>query len=198
MFEVLACWRPHAAGAGLQPSPHTQCLLLRLLPEVTTYLSIVFRNICNIRLIFELPPTILDGSVTATNIAGVKRKLFRNNSSVLRIVPRDGFISRIVLLSQARTEALLSNQTITGLNIDNLNIEEIRKLREELDRKERKRVRERDKVLGFVIGMIIPIGLILYITLNISCRFDHQKVLTLTNVCSRQSNTAANMFGHGN
>ena len=77
---------------------------------------------------------------------------------------------RIVLLSQARTEALLSNQTITGLNIDNLNIEEIRKLRDALDLKERKRVRERDKVLGFVIGMIIPIGLILYITLNISCR----------------------------
>ena len=122
------------------------------------------------RLIFELPPTILDGSVTATNIAGVKRNLFRNNSSVLRIVPRDGYISRIVLLSQARTEALLSNQTITGLNIDNLNIEEIRKLRDALDMKERKRVRERDKVLGFVIGMIIPIGLILYITLNISCR----------------------------
>ena len=86
---------------------------------------------------------------------------------------------RIVLLSQARTEALLSNQTITGLNIDNLNIEEIRKLRDALDMKERKRVRERDKVLGFVIGMIIPIGLILYITLNISCRFEHQKVLTL-------------------
>ena len=77
---------------------------------------------------------------------------------------------RIVLLSQARTEALLSNQTITGLNMENLNIEEIRKLREALDLKERKRVRERDKVLGFVIGMIIPIGLILYITLNISCR----------------------------
>ena len=85
-------------------------------------------------------------------------------------------------MSQARTEALLSNQTITGLNIDNLNIEEIRKLREALDMKERKRVRERDKVLGFVIGMIIPIGLILYITLNISCRFDQQIILTLTNV----------------
>ena len=77
---------------------------------------------------------------------------------------------RIVLLSKARTEALLSNQTITGLNLENLNIEEIRKLRDALDMKERKRVRERDKVLGFVIGMIIPIGLILYITLNISCR----------------------------
>ena len=77
---------------------------------------------------------------------------------------------RIVLLSQERTEALLSNQTIPGLNMENLNIEEIRKLRDALDMKERKRVRERDKVLGFVIGMIIPIGLILYITLNISCR----------------------------
>ena len=64
----------------------------------------------------------------------------------------------------------MSNQTITGLNMENLNIEEIRKLREALDMKERKRVRERDKVLGFFIGMIIPIGLILYITLNISCR----------------------------
>ena len=105
---------------------------------------------------------------------------------------------RIVLLSQERTEALLSNQTIPGLNMENLNIEEIRKLREALDRKERKRVRELEKVLGFVIGMIIPIGLILYITLNISCRFDHQKVLTLNNVCFRQTNTAANMFGHGN
>ena len=86
---------------------------------------------------------------------------------------------RIVLLSQARTEALLSNKTITGLNIDNLNIEEIRKLREALDLKERKRVRERDKVLGFIIGMIIPIGLILYITLNISCRFEPQKGFSL-------------------
>ena len=105
------------------------------------------------------------------------------------------------MLSQARTEALLANQTITGVNIDNLNIEEIRKLREALDLKERKRVGERDKVLGFVIGMIIPIGLILYITLNISCRFGHQKgfslKLKLCLIC-RQTNTAANMFGHGN
>ena len=109
---------------------------------------------------------------------------------------------RIVLLSKARTEALLSNQTIPGLNIDNLNIEEIRKLRDALERKERKRVRERDKVLGFVIGMIIPIGLILYITLNISCRFDHPKALTHMlsehRLICRQTNTAANMFGHGN
>ena len=67
--------------------------------------------------------------------------------------------------------------------MENLNIEEIRKLREALDLKERKRVRERDKVLGFVIGMIIPIGLILYITLNISCRSDSQRVFTLITVC---------------
>ena len=76
------------------------------------------------------------------------------------------------MLSQARTEALLSNHNITGLNNFNLNIEEIRRLREALDRKERKRIRERDKVLGFIIGMIIPIGLLLYITLNISCRYS--------------------------
>merc|ERR1711953_1117863 len=53
------------------------------------------------RLIFELPPTVLDGIVTATNIAGVKRKLFRDDASLLRVVTRDGFIFRIVLLSQA-------------------------------------------------------------------------------------------------
>ena len=90
---------------------------------------------------------------------------------------------RIVLLSQEKTEALLSSHNSSGLNTFNLNIEEIRRLREALDIKERKRIRERDKVLGFIIGMIIPIGLLLYITMNISCR---------------QSNTAANMFGHGN
>ena len=93
------------------------------------------------------------------------------------------FVFRIVLLSQEKTEALLSSHNSSGLNTFNLNIEEIRRLREALDIKERKRIRERDKVLGFIIGMIIPIGLLLYITMNISCR---------------QSNTAANMFGHGN
>ena len=77
---------------------------------------------------------------------------------------------RIVLLSQARTEALLSRENITGLNHYNLNIEEIRRLRAALDLKDRRRIRDRDKVLGFIIGMIIPIGLLLYITLNISCR----------------------------
>ena len=39
MSQVLACWRPHAAGAGLHPSPHPQRLLLGPLPEVNINIS---------------------------------------------------------------------------------------------------------------------------------------------------------------
>ena len=46
----------------------------------------------HLRLIFELPPTVLDGIVTATNIAGVKRRIFRNLTLLCKVVPWDVFI----------------------------------------------------------------------------------------------------------
>ena len=141
------------------------------------------------RLIFEDPPDTIEGVCVATTIEGSRSKLFK-----------------IRLLSQITTNILLSNKTFRRKVLGELggndtfdgedyevvefNVERIRQLREANEEKERKRVRERDKVgkyfrisfskyffqaLGFIIGMIVPMCILLYITLHISCRYGKNK-----------------------
>ena len=96
-------------------------------------------------MIFEEPPDTIEGVCTATTIEGSGSKLFK-----------------IKLLSQIRTNVLLSNKTFRrkvlaelvgndtfdgeDYDVVEFNVERIRQLREANEEKERKRVRERDKV----------------------------------------------------
>ncbi|XP_023343502.1 uncharacterized protein LOC111712965 [Eurytemora carolleeae] len=73
------------------------------------------------------------------------------------------------------------NETLIPLNIEDIDelleegieefeMDKISAFRLEKDRKERKRIREQYKAIWFIVGMIIPMCILLYITLSISCR----------------------------
>ena len=93
----------------------------------------------------------------------------------------------------AKTREILTEgyQRDTDDILTSVDIEEVRRIRVKFDIKERIRVREQQKeltytiksslktlfricpfqALGFMAGMVVPVGLLLYITLYVSCRY---------------------------
>ena len=109
-------------------------------PSVTMNISI--SDHCQ-SLIFEKSPLTIDGVCIATNIAGEEKKYFK-----------------IQLLSHEKSSELIEGSGDTDeVNIKNINIEEIRKLRNSYHKMEKRRVFDQLKVTK----LKLPIHLTIYV-----------------------------------